>query len=1042
MRVSWQAPSDDGGSPITGYVVEIRDYNRKSWKELDTVRENVLSYLSTKLDQGTRYSYRISAENKYGRSDPVEIAEPVEAKYQFNVPDAPQNCQAKDITKSSCVITFDAPKSDGGSPIIGYVIERKQTLTSKWIRLNNEPISALTYKCNDLIDDLEYEFRVLAENKAGLSEPSEPCKPFTAKDPFTRPGPPENLKVGEVTKNSIELTWSKPSSDGGSPIKGYRIEKRNPKNMKWVPLENLGRITQCAHKIDGLTEGKEFEFRVIAFNEAGDSDPSAATPLIVAKTKVVGDKPTLLEPMKDIKVMAGERAHFFAKVKANPMPEISWYLDERLLNMRSEDVVATYDNNTLELTINNVQPKDQGVYKVKLTNPLGELTTDAKLTVLKKPTIKYDPKLDKTIDVIATEQNMHISCEISGFPKPDVKWYKEGAEIVPGGEVSRAITDYGEMYATINLNKIKRNEGGNYKVVAENEVGRAEVNFVVRVLDVPMPPESLTTVEITSYSCKLQWKPPKNDGNSPVLAYHIEKYDPKRLAYVRLDKTTLTEHYVDKLTKGQTYKFRVLAENRIGVSEPCEMEEPMVARGKYDVPGPPGIPDVLDLTDTSCRLKWDAPRNDGGLPIRGYFVEKKSGSKWVRVNKQPISDRQLVVKDLDTGSTYEFRVCAVNDEGEGKFSKESVSVTIKSPFAPPDPPIDLDVSNITKSSCLLTWRPPFRTGGQPITRYHVEMRTRGEYKFVRFTDDFISECEYEVRDLVENQEYEFRVIAENKIGESAPSEPTMKFKARDQVHGVAPEIEPLADVAQLIGSSAKIKARVLGTPVPDLKWKKGARYIKLDSSKYSITFAESVAVLLINQLNEEDAGQYTLEAENSEGSDSKSCKLTVHAPPKIDYDKKYKKTSVVSVGSNFRFVCQITGCPNPEVVCSKDETKLKRGDKPNLDSPTDNQYYFTIKQCDRNDSGVYTIRASNQFGKDECKIEVQVVDVPDQPKGPLEITLEVEQARSATLSWKPPKWDGGSELTGYTIEYAKIADPNIKTSIYIIKCSFLLFDLS
>jgi hypothetical protein len=62
------------------------------------------------------------------------------------------------------------------------------------------------------------------------------------------------------------------------------------------------------------------------------------------------------------------------------------------------------------------------------------------------------------------------------------------------------------------------------------------------------------------------------------------------------------------------------------------------------------------------------------------------------------------------------------------------------------------------------------------------------------------------------------------------------------------------------------------------------------------------------------------------------------------------------------------------------------------------------------------------------KIEVQIVDVPDQPKGPLEITLEAEQARSATLTWKPPKWDGGSELTGYTIEYAKLSDPNVKTS--------------
>jgi titin len=1029
MVLEWKVPEDDGGSPLTGYVIEMKDFDRKSWNEVETVLPGQVNHTISKLNIGTRYSYRISAENKYGRSEPIEINDPVEAKYPFKVPDVPENCQASEITPYSCLITFDTPKSDGGSPILGYIIERRQTSTARWIRVNRELIPNLKLKCIDLVDGLEYEFRVIAENKAGQSDPSEPCKPFIAKNPYDRPSPPLNVKPGEVTKSSIELVWEPPLNDGGSPITAYKIERRNPKTMKWVPMDNLGRITQCKTTItDGIKEGKEYEFRVVACNAAGDSDPSLASPLIVAKTKIIGDKPTLIEPLKDQRVLVGETARFTCKLKVSPAPEITWSLNERALTYK-DDFVSTFDNGTLELTINNAQLKDQGYFKALIKNPLGELDIGAKLTVLKKPTIKYDQRFEKIYDVIAG-QNMSITCEVSGSPKPEVKWSKDKLEIVPGsGEVSRAFIDNGELYCSISIKKIKRNEGGVFGVVAENEVGKADASFTVRVIDVPMPPENLKCDDITSSSCKLSWSPPKDDGNSPITAYYIEKYDPKYATWIRLDKTSLCEHFVDKLNKGQSYQFRIIAENRIGLSDPCEMKEPIVARGKNDVPGAPGTPEVSQITHKSCHLTWEPPRKDGGLPIKGYFIERKSGSKWIRLNpKEPVNKCSFDVQDLEEGMEYEFRVCAVNDEGEGAFSRGSESITAKNPYSRPDPPIDAQVSEVTRSSCLLTWRPPFRDGGLPIVRYHVEMRTKGDYKFYRFTDDFISECEYEIRDLVENQDYEFRIIAENKQGESLPSDPTRKFKAKDQIQGVPPEISGMPDQGNLIGTQGKIECRLLaGIPLPTFRWKKGSKTINLESSKYSFSYAQSLAVLYINNLNEEDAGQYTVEAENEYGFDTKSCKFFVYQPPKIEYDSKFKKTNAVTVGSNFRLICQVTGCPKPETTWFKNDFKLKKDDKAIVENPIDDQYYLTIKQSDRNDSGIYVIKASNQYGKAEARFELQIVDVPDQPKGPLEISLD-EQAKSATLNWKPPKWDGGSELTGYTIEYAKILEPTISKS--------------
>ncbi len=288
--------------------------------------------------------------------------------------------------------------------------------------------------------------------------------------------------------------------------------------------------------------------------------------------------------------------------------------------------------------------------------------------------------------------------------------------------------------------------------------------------------------------------------------------------------------------------------------------------------------------------------------------------------------------------------------------------------------------------------------------------------------------------MIENQEYEFRAIAENKIGESLPSDPCRKFKAKDNVQGVPPEIQPIPDQASLIGTQGKIEAKVTGTPTPNITWKKGSKTLNLNTSRYTFSLVQSSAVLYINNLTEEDAGTYTIEAENESGFDTKSCKFSVHAPPALDYDSKFKKQSVVSVGSNFRLNVTVAGCPKPDVVWYRNEFRLSKEDRARVEEPVEGQFYLSIKQADRNDSGVYIIKASNPFGKVEGKFDVLIVDVPDKPKGPIEVTLD-EFAKSATLNWKAPKWDGGSELTGYTIEYAKILEPSISKSKKFIKTS-------
>lgn len=79
-----------------------------------------------------------------------------------------------------------------------------------------------------------YEFRVMAENQYGTSDPVTTMDPIKARHPFDPPGAPGTPKGVETTEDSITITWTKPRHDGGSPILGYIIEKRLLSEDKWT----------------------------------------------------------------------------------------------------------------------------------------------------------------------------------------------------------------------------------------------------------------------------------------------------------------------------------------------------------------------------------------------------------------------------------------------------------------------------------------------------------------------------------------------------------------------------------------------------------------------------------------------------------------------------------------------------------------------------------------------------------------------------------------------------------------------------------------
>lgn len=80
-------------------------------------------------------------------------------------------------------LSWSKPRSDGGGRITGYWVEKREHGTDKWSRVNNNPCITTMINIPNLLEDRHYEFRVFAENEAGMSKPSFVCNPIKIKDP-------------------------------------------------------------------------------------------------------------------------------------------------------------------------------------------------------------------------------------------------------------------------------------------------------------------------------------------------------------------------------------------------------------------------------------------------------------------------------------------------------------------------------------------------------------------------------------------------------------------------------------------------------------------------------------------------------------------------------------------------------------------------------------------------------------------------------------------------------------------------------------------
>ena len=145
---------------------------------------------------------------------------------------------------------------------------------------------------------------------------------------------------------------------------------------------------------------------------------------------------------------------------------------------------------------------------------------------------------------------------------------------------------------------------------------------------------------------------------------------------------------------------------------------------KNALPGSPVIYLAFGSNGDRITLVWTAPSHRGARSIEGYKVEVSGddGNTWsVLAENEP--SRSFAHNGLLADTTYDYRVSAFNSIGAGEpsatFSGSSGAGN------PPRSPTGLSAV-VEESTITLSWVPPVRKGGAPITGYRIDVSTEQE----------------------------------------------------------------------------------------------------------------------------------------------------------------------------------------------------------------------------------------------------------------------------------------------------------------------------
>jgi titin len=282
IALSWTAPSlpSTSGNPVTEYNIQWTNLssnnnnNTNNTNNTNSGKSSTTTYIITDLKYATQYGIQISSINGSGigaLSDP-----PVYFTTLSNLPSAPTNLSMKGCNTgyySSIILKWAAPYDDGSSPIKNYIIYYTPTDNPTNWNTYSTNSSATTATIKVTSTNLLYDFKIAAENSAGVGVFSYIIN-GSSNNP---PSPPTNLAANTAESGLIVLTWSESVQNPPESISYYFIEYKINSFGGWTRFKvNIpGDVAEVILDDPNIANNVLYLFRVYAVNSAGAQSDSS-----------------------------------------------------------------------------------------------------------------------------------------------------------------------------------------------------------------------------------------------------------------------------------------------------------------------------------------------------------------------------------------------------------------------------------------------------------------------------------------------------------------------------------------------------------------------------------------------------------------------------------------------------------------------------------------------------------------------------------------------------------------------------------------------
>ncbi|XP_060902921.1 roundabout homolog 1 isoform X5 [Labrus mixtus] len=479
----------------------------------------------------------------------------------------------------------------------------------------------------------------------------------------------------------------------------------------------------------------------------------------------------------DVIVAAGEPAVLECQPpRGHPEPTISWKKDGVNIDDRDERVTIRGG----KLMITNARKSDAGKYVCVGTNMVGERESEiAELTVLERPSFVRRPGSQ----VVLVDQSVEFRCEARGDPVPTVRWRKDDGDLPKGRYEIRE--DH-----TLKIRRLTSADVGSYSCVAENMVGKAEASATLTVHVPPAfvvrPRNQVVGVGRTvTFQCEATGNPQpaifwQQEGSQNLLFSYQPPQPSSRLSVSQTGDLTITDaersdmgyYSCQALNIAGSVITKALLEVTDVVSD---RPPPVIQQGPSNQTVAVDGTVVLNCVASGNPVPTILWRKDGVL----------------------VSTHDSRIKQLDTGAlqiryaklgdTGTYTCIASTPSGEASWKaflevhEFGVQVQPNRPTDPnliPSAPSKPEVTDVTRTSVTLSWKPNLNAGATP-TSYIVEAFSHASGSSWQTLAEHVKTESFVLKGLKPSAVYLFLVRAANAYGLSDPSPITEAVKTQD-----------------------------------------------------------------------------------------------------------------------------------------------------------------------------------------------------------------------------------------------------------------------